>query len=109
MSWDHRYYEATCRQCGAKGFKIYSADDWNRSEISWKGFTPFRDFPRYEYLVKRKKIDANQYAQCACGSTDIEVGSAVVRPPSDDRENKASINRDRSDGNVGLGDDKLLA
>jgi hypothetical protein len=55
MSWDHRYYEATCRQCGAKGFKIYSADDWNRSEISWKGFTPFRDFPRYEYLVKRKK------------------------------------------------------
>ncbi len=55
MSWEHHYYEATCRQCGAKGFKIRSSDDWGRSETSWEGFTPFRDFPRHDYLVARKK------------------------------------------------------
>jgi hypothetical protein len=79
MSWEHNYYEATCRQCGAKGFQILSSDDWGRSETSWEGFTPFRDFPRHDYLVARKKIDDASYAQCVCGSTDIEVGSTVVK------------------------------
>ncbi|EAY56124.1 MAG: protein of unknown function [Leptospirillum rubarum] len=74
MSWDHHYYEATCRKCGKKGFKVDSSDDWCRSETSWVGFEPFTDFPRHEYLVARKKIDYASYAKCECGSTDIEVG-----------------------------------
>ena len=79
MSWDHYYYEATCRKCGAKGYRISSSDDWNRHETSWEGFKPFTDFPRYEYLVARKKIDVNSLAQCECGSTDIEVGTEIVK------------------------------
>lgn len=79
MSWEDNYYEATCRKCGAKGFRISSSDDWGRFEILWEGFKPFHDFPRYAELVARKKIDENSYAICACGSTDIEVGSTVVK------------------------------
>jgi hypothetical protein len=77
MSWDHHYYEATCKNCGNKGFKIESSDDWGKSEISWEGFEVSTDFPRHEYLVGRKKIDKNEYAKCGCGSTDIEVGVCV--------------------------------
>ncbi len=77
MSWDHCYYEATCKRCGAKGFKISSSDDWGRSEISWEGFSTFKDFPNYD--VDRRRIDVNEYAKCTCGSTDIEVGSKVVK------------------------------
>lgn len=79
MSWDHYYYEATCKSCGASGFKISSSDDWGRSKISWEGFSPFRDFPNHSYLVDRRRIDVNEYAKCACGSTDIEVGSEIVK------------------------------
>jgi hypothetical protein len=79
MSWDHCYYEATCKSCGARGFKISSSDDWGRSELSWEGFSPFRDFPNHSYLVDRRRIDVNEYAKCACGSTDIEVGSEIVK------------------------------
>lgn len=77
MSWEHVYYEATCKKCGKKGFQIHSSDDWNRSETSWEGFEPFTDFPRHDELVARKKIDENSYAKCECGSTDIEVGKFV--------------------------------
>jgi CxxC motif-containing protein (DUF1111 family) len=78
MSWDHYYYEATCKQCGAKGFRIESSDDWGRNEISWQGFTPFTDFPMHDYLVGRKRIDSYEFGQCACGSTDIDVSTKVV-------------------------------
>lgn len=79
MSWEHVYYEATCRQCGAKGFKVVSSDDWGRSETSWEGFSPFRDFPRHDYLVARKRIDENEYARCKCGSINIDVESKPVK------------------------------
>ena len=77
MSWDYHYYEATCKKCGRKGFKIYSDDDWNRREISWNGFEPITDSPMHDNLVERKRIDANDYAKCVCGSTDIEIGNLV--------------------------------
>jgi hypothetical protein len=76
MSWEHHYYQATCRRCGAKGFKIESSDDWGRFKTSWKGFTPL---PTPDYLVARKKGGENAYARCACGSTDIEVGTTIVK------------------------------
>lgn len=79
MSWDHHYYEATCKKCGKKGFRISSSDDANRSEISWEGFEPFIDFPQHDYLVGRVRIDPNEYAKCGCGSTEIEVGQTVVK------------------------------
>ena len=79
MSWDHWYYEATCKKCGKMGFQIRSSDDWGRSEISWEGFQPFTDFPQHNYLVGRHKIDQNQYAICECGSTDIDIGDQVVK------------------------------
>lgn len=77
MSWEHCYYKATCKKCGKTGFKVSSSDDWNRSEISWKGFTPFTDSPSCDYLVGRKRIDPNEYAKCSCGSTDIEVDTQI--------------------------------
>ncbi|MHB8345994.1 MAG: hypothetical protein ACYDHM_02225 [Acidiferrobacterales bacterium] len=79
MSSERCYYEATCKKCGRKGFRIDSSDDWGRSEVSWEGFRPFTDFPRHDYLVGRKKIDPNEFAACECGSTDIEVGRDVVK------------------------------
>lgn len=79
MSWDHYYYEAICKKCGAIGFKISSSDNWGASEISWERFSPFRDFPNHSYLVDRQRIDINEYAKCTCGSTDIEVGSEIVK------------------------------
>ena len=79
MSWEHCYYEATCKKCGRKGFRIDSSDDWGRSKVSWEGFTPFTDSPGHDYLVGRKKIDHDQCAKCECGNTDIEVGRDVVK------------------------------
>lgn len=79
MSWDHCYYEAICAKCGKKGYKISSSDDWGRTEISWEGFQSYTSFPRYEYLVGRGKIDPNAFAICACGSTDIEVGTDIAK------------------------------
>ncbi len=79
MSWDHNYYEATCKNCGKTGFRIESSDDWGRSEISWEGFAPDTDFPQYAYLVGRRRIDPNHYAKCSCGSTDIEVSQTLAK------------------------------
>lgn len=79
MSSDHHYYEATCKHCGKRGFRISSTDDWNRSKHSWEGFEPLRDFLRYDELVTRKQIDVNEYAKCECGSTDIEVSQTIVK------------------------------
>ena len=77
MSWEHRYYDAVCSGCGKSGFKVVSSDDWGRTEISWKGFKPYTNFPSHEYLVARKKIDADEHALCGCGSADIKVGNLV--------------------------------
>ncbi|MCL4525225.1 MAG: hypothetical protein M1492_01775 [Gammaproteobacteria bacterium] len=59
--------------------RFAQADDWSRSGISWEGFKPFHDVPSHEYLAERMKIDENEYAVCSCGSTDLEIGTVVVK------------------------------
>jgi hypothetical protein len=73
VSWERSHYEATCKACGHKGEKIRASDDWGRSEVEWAGFSVAPELASAE-RVMRKKIDANEFARCKCGSTDIEVG-----------------------------------
>lgn len=79
MSWDHNYYEATCKKCGKKGYRIESSDDWGHSEVSWEGFAPYTEFSQHSYLVGRRRIDPNHYAKCDCGSTNIEVSRTLAK------------------------------
>ena len=43
MSWEHETYQIKCIKCGNVGFVTYSSDDWNRSEVSWRGFKEIPD------------------------------------------------------------------
>ncbi len=76
MGWDYTRYTAKCKECGREGVCIRGEDDWFRSSTSWEGFK--RAEPDAT-SVGRKKSDLRDFRPiCACGSTEVEVGSVIL-------------------------------
>lgn len=75
MSWDRTKYEATCSQCGKKGFVVQAQDDWGRSSTKWFGFDNIQPSPTD---VGRKRVSSEDFTPlCACGSNKISIGKML--------------------------------
>ena len=75
MGSDRIKYEATCGDCGKKGFCIQAKDDWNRSSTTWIGFENIKPDPQ---AVAQKRVDArDSQPQCTCGSRNIKIGNSL--------------------------------
>ncbi len=92
MSWEHIEYPAFCRDCGHKGSRIYSENDWFRTNVTWIGF----EFAE----VRTKKVHSGTVSCPECGSSSIHV----------EKEKGAYVKRDQfwDDRTTGvMGEDEL--
>jgi hypothetical protein len=75
MSWEHKKYEAYCKNCGKKGFCIESQDDWGQSKTQWVGFET-RAPDHYEVI--RKRVGADELLPvCDCSKPKVVRGKRL--------------------------------